>query len=93
MATTYQPRYSMRFSPLRVTIWIAFIVGVLVPMMFHRAGNTHVARRLLWPGRTIVDAFRIGERDIRIDYIVNFVVLLLVVYVIVFFTARVRHTD
>jgi hypothetical protein len=90
MSPNYDRRYFLRFHPLRITIWIAFLIGVLVPWGAHSLGIRGVARHLLWPGRTLISVMRLPTENLQVIYMTNFLLMLLVVYVVVHFAARVR---
>lgn len=87
MTIIAQPRRSLATN-LRISIWSAFLLAVVAPPLFERAGRPFYGAMLLRPGAKILSTFNPAMAGERAVVLANFCLYLLVIYLLLRFVRR-----
>lgn len=80
MAIVPQQRRSA--TNLRIAIWVAFLIVLVLPLLFDRSGHPYYGALLLRPAGWILDRARPGSDNYRALTILNFLLYTVVIYAI-----------
>jgi uncharacterized membrane protein YfcA len=84
------PQQRRSATNLRIAIWSAFLIVLVLPLIFDRSGHPYYGAVLLRPAGWILSRFGPGFGNYRALVILNFFVYALVIYVAVRLLRRSR---
>ena len=79
MSIIAQPRRPSATN-LRIAIWSSFLLVLVAPLLFERAGHPHYGAMLLRPGSWILAQFHPSIASDRAVVLVNFLLYIVVIY-------------
>jgi len=89
MSIIAQPRRPA-FTNLRIAIWSSFLLVVVAPVLFERFGRPYFGAALLRPGYWILARANPAMASDRAVILLNFIVYLLVIYLMLRLLRRKR---
>lgn len=82
MSIIPQPRRRIA-TDLRIAIWSAFVIALVLPLLFARAGHPYYGALVLRPGSWILNHFGNPGASDRAVTLLSFIVYTIVIYAIV----------